>query len=66
MVLLYSDLDSDFVTFFSNDIGVVCITLDNINLYDTNFDNCYTQTINHVKLMGWYNRYKQYKTFKKR
>ena len=28
--ILFCDLDSDFVTFFSNDIGVNSITLDNI------------------------------------
>ena len=54
-----------FVTFNSNDIGLNSRTLHNINLDDNNFDDCDTETINHVKLMGWYNRFKQGKACKK-
>lgn len=47
---------------FSQSLAV--ITLDNINFYDNNFQDCYSNTINHVKLMGWYNRYNQRKASK--
>ena len=49
---------------FSQSLAV--ITLDNINFYDNNFEDCYSDTINHVKRMGWYNRYNQRKASKKR
>ena len=41
----------DFVTFFSRDIGLNSITLDNINLYNGHCDYCDLKTINHVKPM---------------
>ena len=31
----------------------------------TSFDNFDPETINHVSLMAWYNRYKQHKVYKK-
>ena len=54
----FGDLDSDFVTFFSRDIGLNSITLENINLDDDHFDYCDPETINHVKPMAWHNTYK--------
>ena len=47
--IVFSDLDSDFVTLFSENIGL-----------------CDPKTINHVTLMGNYNKYKQHKASKKR
>ena len=44
--------------------SLAMITLDNINFYDNNFQDCYSNTINHVKLMDWYNRYNQRKASK--
>ena len=35
----FGDLDSDIVTFFSNDIGVNSINFNNFNLDNYNFDN---------------------------
>ena len=40
--------------------------LDNINLDDNNFDDCDLETINHVRLMAWYNRFKQHKACEKK
>ena len=37
--IFFGDLDSDFITFFSEDIGLKSITLDNINLHDKYFDH---------------------------
>ena len=44
-------LASDIVTFFSNDIGVSSINLNNINHDDDNFDDCHPEAINHVSLL---------------
>ena len=43
-------------TFFSKDLGPNSIILDNINLDDEHFDYCDPGTINHVRVMGWYNK----------
>ena len=47
--IVFSDLNSDFVTFF---IGFNSITLDNVNLYDNDFNYCDPKTNNHVRLMS--------------
>ena len=63
------DLDPDFVTFFSNDIDLKqrhrpnSITLDNINP-DNNFGYCDPETISHIRLMDWYNKFKKHKACK--
>ena len=59
-------MKSGFVAFFSNDKGLNIVTLDSINLDDYNFDNFDLETINHIKLMGSYNRFNQGKARKKR
>ena len=53
--VVFGDLGSHFFTFFSNDIGLNSILLDNINIDDDNFDNCDSETISHVRLMTWHN-----------
>ena len=63
--IVFSDLDPGFVTLFSEDIGLNSITIDNINLDDDHFDFCDPKTINHVTLMGKYNKHKQPKASKK-
>ena len=50
--------------FFSEDIGLNSITLVNINLDHDHFDYCDPETINHVRLMGSYNKCKQHKASK--
>ena len=64
--IIFGGIDSDIVKFFSNDIGLNRINLNNVNLDDNNFVNCSLETINHVRLMAWYNRYNQYKACQKR
>ena len=66
MMIVFGDLDSDFAAFFSDDIGLKSITLDDIKLDDNNFDDCNPETINHARLMAWHNRYKQRKVSKNR
>ena len=40
--------------------------LHNINFDDVSCGDYDSETPNHVRLMAWYNRYKQHKTCKKR
>ena len=57
-------VESDFVTFFSDHMGLNTINLDNINLDDGNFDDD-PGTIIYVRLTAWHNKYKQHKSCKK-
>ena len=50
----------DLVTFFLNDIS-----LNNINLDEDNFGYCDPESIDHFRLMDWYNKFKQRKALKK-
>ena len=52
MIIQSDDSNSGFVTFFSKDIELKSIILDNSNLDDDNFDYCDPETINHVQLAG--------------
>ena len=54
--IVFRDLDSYFFTFFSIDIGLNIIALDDIDLDDYYFDYLNPETINHVKLMAWHNK----------
>ena len=62
---MFGNLDSDFVSFFSKDFSSNGVILGNVNLEDEYFNYCDPETINHVKIVGWYNKYKQCKTAKK-
>ena len=44
-------------------MGINTIGLNNINLDDDNFGNGDSQTILHVRLMAWHDKYKQHKSF---
>ena len=46
-------------------MGLNTIDFNNINNDDDNFDENDPETIIHVRLMAWCNRYKQQKTYKK-
>ena len=48
--------DSDNVTFFSNDIGLVNVDLNNVRLDDVSFDNDGPEIIIHARFNAWYNR----------
>ena len=63
--IIFGDKESDIVTFFSNNVNLSCISLDNVNLDDDNLENCDPKTINHVRLMSRYNSYTQHETCKK-
>ena len=55
---VFANEDSDNATFFSDDISLNTIDL-NINLDDANFDKDDLETIIHVRLMAWHNKYKR-------
>ena len=48
-VIVFGDIPSDIVRFFSNDIGLNNINLNNINLDEVNFNDYDHKTINHVR-----------------
>ena len=52
------DIDSDIVTFFSHDMGLVTTDLNNINHDSKNFDENDRETIIHVRFMAWHNKFK--------
>ena len=54
--IIFNVMDSDIVTYFSSDMGLNTINLNNVNLDVDNFDDYDPKTINHVRLMTWYNR----------
>ena len=64
--LISGDLKSGFFAFFSNDKGLHIVTLDSINLDDNDFDNFDPETVTHIMLLGWYNRFNQGKARKNR
>ena len=59
------DIDSGIVTFLSVEIGVITMDFNNINLDDDNFNEDDLETIIHVRLMAWSNRYNQERQVKK-
>ena len=56
--IIIDDTDSDIATFFINDIGLNSINFKNVN--PGNFEDCDPETINHVRFMSCFNRYKQH------
>ena len=63
--IIFVNEDSNFVTYFSDEMGIRSVDLNNINLDNANFDEDDLETIIHVRLMAWHNRFKQHKVFKK-
>ena len=55
--IVFINEDSDNVTIFSDDMGLNTLCLGKINLDDDNFDDDDPDTIVHVRLMDWCNRY---------
>ena len=56
--IIIGDKDSDIATFFINDIGLNSIILKNFN--PDNFEDCDPETINHVRFMPCFDKYKQH------
>ena len=53
------------VTFLSDEMGILSVDLNDINLVDVNFDKDDLETITHIRLLVWHNRFKRRKIFKK-
>ena len=49
----------------SNGIGLNSLNCNNVNLDENKLDDCDPATVNHVKLLAWYNRFKQWKSCQK-
>ena len=64
--IVFGDLNSDFVIFFSNDVGLKSVTLDNIDIDDDNFDDCDLGTNSLVGVMAWHINLSDAKHLKKR
>ena len=63
--IFFYDVDCNNITFPNNDVVLSNIDLININLDDDIFDEDDPETIDHVRLMTWRNRFKQCKACKK-
>ena len=63
--IVSGDIDTDIVTFFRNGKALNSVNLTNINLDDDNFDYYDPKTINHIRLIALYNRFKQNKRYKR-
>ena len=65
VIMFYSQMTDDNVTFSSDEMGILSVDLNNINLGDVNFYEDDPETIIHVTLMAWHNRPKKREAFKK-
>ena len=63
--IFFYDVDCNNITFPNEDVVLSNIDLININLDDDIFDEDDPETIDHVRLMTWRNRFKQCKACKK-
>ena len=63
--IVFVNEDSDKVTFSSDNMCILSVDLNKINVDNVNFDENDPETIIHVKIMAWRNRFKQHKTFRK-
>ena len=55
--IVFVNADSNNVTFFSDDMGLVKVDVNNVSLDDVYFDDDDPETIIHVRLLAWCNRY---------
>ena len=63
--IIFVNEDFNYVIFFSDEMNILSVGLNNINLDDVNFDKDDSKASIHVRLMAWCNRFKQCKAFKK-
>ena len=62
--VLYLTEDSGNVVFSHNEIGNLNLDLNNINL-DNDFDEDNPDSIIHIRLLAWHNKFEKHKAFKK-
>ena len=58
----FHDVDSNIITFLTDDMGFNIVDVNNINLDDDSFDENHLETINHVRIMTWRKRLKRRKS----
>ena len=63
MIIYSFDEDSGNVLFSNDEMGILSVNLNNINLDDDNFYEDDPKSIIHVRLLPWYNKFKQCKAF---
>ena len=63
--ILFFDEDFSKVTFFVNQMGILDVDLDIINDDDNNIDEDDPDTIIHVRLLAWCNKFEKRKELKK-
>ena len=64
--ILFFDEDFSKVTFFPNEMGILHVDLDKIDLNnDNNFYKDDPETVIHVRLLAWCNKFEKCKTLKK-
>ena len=63
--ILVFDEYSGNVTFTTDNICILCVNLNSIKLDDANFYKGDPKTIIHVRFLGWRNKLRQLKAFKK-
>ena len=63
-VIIFFDEYSGNFTFATDEMGILCVNLYNINLGGANFYEDDLKTIIHVRLLAWNNKLKQCKAFK--
>ena len=64
--ILYFNEVSGNAVFSCNKMGILNIELNNINLDDTNDNEDDPETIIHIRLLAWHNKFKKCKALKKR
>ena len=63
--IFFDDVDSNIVTFLSDNMGVNTIDINNINVDDDTLDKDDPETINNCRIITWFNRLKRRKPCKK-
>ena len=63
--MIFVNEGSNYFAFFSNEMDILSVDLNNINFNDVKFDENDPETIIHVRHIAWRNRYKQRKSCKK-
>ena len=62
--IFFVNEDSINVAFLSDEMGILSVDLNDINLVDVNFDKDDLETITHIRLLVWHNRFKRRKILK--
>ena len=64
--VIFINEGSNNVKFFGGEIGILSVDLDKTNLNDVSIDEDNPETISHVSLLAWRNKFEKHKALKKR